>query len=350
MPESFDTMLAELADAAAETIVPPGLAEVRRRARERTLHRRITASAIALTLIGVVGGGWALAQHRFDHDDTIAPVAGQSTSSAASSSASSAEGARGTPSASSDGGVYAFTGGSDVVVWKSGTAQDNYLMIFSDGTVALSTAGSFPLCYGRLGALTTSVSPASGPSVSAAETASVGSAVPPARQPLADVSCDNFGTNSGITAVPAGDGTTVWLTLSGATNAASETFTRVTGLDTGGATRGVVDGATLKLLAGTWVSADANKRVLQIGGDGVVSFVAYANVSKQYTGSGKIDTAYPNGARAVFDCAGTGGSAVSKAKGIVTPCEVLLIQETAKSLDEITVYGSYGPEVFIRKG
>ena len=150
MPESFDTMLAELADVAAEAIVPPGLAEVRRRARERTLRRRMTASAIALTLISVVGGGWAVAQHRFDNDDTIAPVAGQSTSSSAPSPAPAAAGARATPSASAVGGVYAFTGGSDVVVWKSGAAQDNYLMIFSDGTVALSTAGSFPLLAGCL--------------------------------------------------------------------------------------------------------------------------------------------------------------------------------------------------------
>lgn len=350
MPESFDTMLAELADAAAETIVPPGVAEVRRRARERTLHRRMAASALALALIGVVGGGWAIAQHRFDKDDTIAPVAGQSSSSAASPSASSTAGARALPSASSDGGVYSFTGGSDVVVWKSGSTPDNYLMIFSDGTVALSAAGSFPLCYGRLGAATPSVSPVVG-SVPVAATASAGSAAlasgTVAGQELADVACDNFGTNSGIAATPAGDGNTVWLTVPGATDAPSETFSRVAELDSGGATGNVVRAATPKVLVGTWVSADANKRMLQISGDGLISFIAYENSTKPYTGSGKIDTAYADGARAMFDCAGSGGGS---AGGGAAPCEVLLIQETSQSVDRITVYGSYGPEVFVRKG
>jgi hypothetical protein len=373
MPESFDTMLAELADVAAEAIVPPGLAEVRRRARERTLRRRMTASAIALTLISVVGGGWAVAQHHFDKDDTIAPVAGQNTSSSAPSSAPSAAEARAMPSASAVGGAYAFTGGSDVVVWKSGAAQDNYLMIFSDGTVALSTAGSFPLCYGRLAASTTSILPVTIASVPVAGTASASAALKAAGalagQQFADVACDNFGTKSGITAAPAGDGNTVWLTVSGSTDTA-ETFSRVAALDGGGATGGVLTAARLKELAGTWTSADANKRVLQIGADGLISFIAYANAGKPYSGNGRIDTAYPTGARAVFGCAGdaaasTGGGAVSGgatvtgtsggttaggSSGGATPCEVLLIQQSSQSFDQITVYGSYGPEAFIRKG
>jgi hypothetical protein len=81
MPESFDTMLAELADVAAAAIVPPSLAEVRRRARQRMLRRRVAASALALALVGVAGGAWAVAYHRFGTDGTMAPMAGQSTAS-----------------------------------------------------------------------------------------------------------------------------------------------------------------------------------------------------------------------------------------------------------------------------
>ncbi|HWG25137.1 hypothetical protein [Actinospica sp.] len=345
MPESFDTMLAELADVAAEAIVPPSLAEVRRRARQRMLRRRVAASALALALVGVAGGAWAVAYHRFHTDDTLAPMTGQTTASSGLVGGSpSPVGASGTSSASPSVGAAAFTGGSDAVVWQAGSAADGYLMIFSDGMVALSATDVFPLCYGRLGTVIAQADSTASPTVGAfTDTSSTGSSsagVTVSGQPLTDVACSSFGTGVAITAAPLANGY-VSLTMSGNSTVAGETLTRVSEIQ-GTATNAVMDTMTMKLLSGTWISADANKRTLVVGGNGSISFSAYATAGKPYTGSGMIDTAYPSGARAVFDC--PSGSK----KG--SPCEVLLIEQTAKSADQIIVYGSYGAEAFIRKG
>jgi hypothetical protein len=91
---------------------------------------------------------------------------------------------------------------------------------------------------------------------------------------------------------------------------------------------------------GTWKSADGNDRTLVIGTDGSVSFTAYANTAKEYTGTGSIDADFPTGARAAIDCA----TGTAKA----TPCGVFLIEQNTQTADEIVVYGSYGPETFIR--
>ncbi|HTJ72224.1 MAG TPA: hypothetical protein VL551_32085 [Actinospica sp.] len=329
MPESFDTMLAELAEAAADATVPPGLAEVRRRARQRTLTRRMTASAFALMLVGLTGGAWAVAEHRSARTEAVAPMAGPSAASAARgprATASEPGGIFGAPIASPSQEISAFTNGSDAVVWKTAAAKDGYLMVFSDGTVALSSMGSFPLCYARLAATAESMSPATVVSASA--------------QPLADVACDDFGTNAGVFAAPVSNGTEVLVSTPTSGEGAVYTYSRVASFSSTQAVSAVARTALLKQLTGTWISADSEKRSLAIGVDGSIQYTAYVTGGKPSVGIGTIDTNYPTGARAVFDCA----------NGDRTPCQVLLIELAQQSADQITVYGSYGPESFIRKG
>jgi hypothetical protein len=344
MPENFDTMLAELADAVAEASTPPGLEQVRRRARQRELHRRMSVSVVALALIGAVGGGWIVAHHRYDPTDTVAPLSGQTSSSWSSTPRTGAtpvpNGVRTAPSASSRAGAYAFTGGAEAVVWSvGGVISDNYLIVFSDGTVALSSAGYPALCYGRLGAAgTASTAAATSTSNSASITDAGLSAVP--GQPIVDVACDNFGSTTGLTAQPLANGTVVALSVPGSTAAAGETFTQLSAFGKSGAPGSLPESMLLKLLAGVWISADGSEQTLIVGIDGSVSYRAFTGTATPYAESGRIDAKYSTGARAVLGCK----------SGVVSACQVLLIEGVSPSADDITVYGSNGPVPFVRKG
>lgn len=324
MPESFDSMLEELAEAAASATVPPGLEAVRRRARERVVHRRMAASALVLTLIGGSGGAWAVVSRHSSATDTVSPMGTGATASAARSApAISASGVTASPSLT---GVTAFSSGTALSIWKAGPLKDGYLMVFADGVVGLSTPGSFPLCYGRL------VSAGSASAV-------VVAGVPAAKQPLGDVACDDFGTTSGlsISAVKNGSVLQVFVPTKGASSAYAQMYARQQDLSV---ESGVPTAPMTQLPFGTWKSADSNDRTLVIGTDGSVSFTAYANTAKEYTGTGSIDADFPTGARAVIDCA----AGTPKA----TPCGIFLIEQNTQTADEIVVYGSYGPETFIR--
>jgi hypothetical protein len=324
MPESFDSMLEELAEAAASATVPPGLEAVRRRAGERVVHRRMAVSALVLTLIGGSGGAWAAVSRHSSTNDAVAPM-GASTAAARPSQSI---GASSLTTSSIPSVAYAFGSGTEPSIWKTSAVQDGYLIVFGDGVVALSTAGSFPLCYGRLLGVG---------SASAVVTAGV----PAAKQPLGDVACDDFGVTSGLSIAAVKNGTVleVGVPVKGASTAYTQTYLQQQGLYT---ESGAASSPRMQIPSGTWKSTDGNNRTLVIGADGSVSFTAYVNTGKQYTGIGTIDAQFPTGARAVIDCANgaTNGA----------PCGVFLILQDPQAYDGIVVYGSYGPETFIRTG
>jgi hypothetical protein len=326
MPESFGSMLEELADAAASAVALPGTDAIRRRARERVVHRRMAASALMLVLIGGTCGAWAVVNQHTRTDATVGPMGGASAAPAPTRSPASGAPPAG---ASPSGGAYMFTSGDDMSIWKTGIAQDGYLMVFSDGVVALSTAGSFPLCYGRL--LAGDSAPAATPVVVAG--------VPTSKDLLRDVVCDNFGVTSGLSVVVASKATELVVTVpSGKSGGAYlETYGRQS-LFAGGETFPAMS----RIPSGTWKSMDGENRTLVVGADGSVSFTAYVSTGKQYTGTGVIDMVYPTGIRAEIYCANGGAK--------TAPCGVFLIEQDPQTGDELTVYGSYGPETFIRTG
>jgi hypothetical protein len=323
MPESFDSMLEELADAAATATVPPGLDEVRRRARERVVHRRMAVSALVLVLIGGSGGVWAAANHHTSTNATVGPL-GATTTAAIPSPPRSSGAASPSPYASS--GDYAFTGGTELTVWKTTPMPDGYLLVFSDGVVALSTVDSFPLCYGQVKTFATAP-------------AAVVSGVPTMKESLVNVACDDFGTTSGLSIDPLLSGKELQLAVPA--NGGGASTVQIYGRETVFGTSPLAYTAMPPTLSGTWRSADGNNRTLVVGSDGSVSFTA-TTAGKEYTGTGMLDTQYATGARAVISCATGNGNG--------TPCGVLLIEQNPKTSDAISVYGSYGPEPFIRTG
>jgi len=155
------------------------------------------------------------------------------------------------------------------------------------------------------------------------------------------VACDDFGTTSGLSISPLKSGAVlqVGVPANGASAAYTRTYIPQQDLSTEG---GVTNSPMTQIPSGTWKSLDANNRTIVIGADGSVSFTANVNAGKQYTGIGTIDSMFPTGARAVIDCAnGTTNGA---------PCGVFLIEQNTQAADELVVYGSYGPETFIRTG
>ena len=338
MPESFDSMLEELAEAAVLSTVPPGAEAARRRARERTVQRRVVISALVLVLVGGSGGAWAALDRQEAAERTVA-TAGAGASPAASPSPSLS--AVGTASGGASGflGAYSYASGADFSVWRTAAKSDGYLLIFSDGVVALSTPSAFPLCYGQM-------------KTAGVDSTALSSAVPVSRQLLADVSCDDFGVTSGLSVAPtkSGDVLQVGVPSNGGGPGYQQLYTRQ---DTD--TSGAAASPMTYLPSGTWKSADAEARTLQIASNGSIVFTAFANFGKQYAGSGTVsgavDAVYPSGARVLIDCGTVAGMASAAAGGAkATPCGVVLIEQDPQASDEITVYSSYGPETFIRTG
>lgn len=313
MPESFDSMLAELADVAAAATVPPGIAEIRRRARQRTTQRRLTASALAFALVGVAGGAWAFTSHHYGTNSSVAPMSGSSATSAPSSSAPAA-----TPAASGASGAYEFSYGADVSLWKTVAQGDGYLMVFSDGVVAMSTAKNFPLCYGQLGS---------------ASSASPSSVVIKSSQTLVDVSCDSVGLTGRLSLAPGPSGDELLFTepASSFSGGYTQTYSR----------QPFGDGATLASVpSGKWMAVDGTNRTLVVATDGSISYTEYRNGGKPYTGAGLIDAYYGSAVRAVINCS---------SGGAVSPCGVLLLEPSPKP-GEIVVFSSYGAETFMHQG
>jgi hypothetical protein len=363
VPESFDGMLAELAEAAAAGVTLPDLADVRRRARQRTVHRRVTASALAFALVCVSGVAGVAIDARFRPPGKISAVSAPSGSSAPLGTGPASGTAAPTPhpSASAETGdsyYAAYTG-----VWV-GKASPNYVMVFPDGAVGLSQAESFPLCYGQAqgttGASPTATSSAGtgklyGATAAGAASISTASTTTVSTLPFTAAACDDSGTIDGLALQTTGSDKV--LTILNAEDARAEGMAYATAyLHTLslGATIAGTDAVKLKELVGQWVAVDGSKRVLKIDGDGSVTYATPGLSTAAGSGSGEIDAYYASGTRVLTDCSAAqedmmmkGGEAFTFDVGQV--CGVLLI-ESGKTADEITVYTGSGPVAFVHGG
>jgi hypothetical protein len=355
MPESFDSMLAELADTTAAGIAPPDLAAVRRRARQRTVRRRTTVSALAMVLLCGAGTGYAVVHHQTSRTAAVHALDGPSSSPVSI-------GASPTPSATS--ATAAQLDRALAGVWQASPVQNGYLVVYPDGGVGLSLAGNFSLCSAELGTPSAAASsqkanlPAKDSAAAglfAEDSAAAGSAsgVPgpnifaPTSVPLTQVSCDGFDTTADLTlATSTGSDS---LSLNGSAKPGVDvpefltSYTRL--VDLSGSS--VLDPATaaykvsLARLAGSWQSINPKLGIgsLSIDGNGDVRYSLASPYGASQISLGAVDAAYTQGVRVLLPCA-------SKVNSL---CGSVLVVPGPTS-KQITVYTSSGPEVFIRKG
>jgi len=348
VPESFDSMLAELADAAAGSAASPDLAAVRQRARRRTAQRRVTASALALALLCVAGVAGATVDGRFHRPSGVNALGGQGASSAAS-------GAGGpTTSAASPGATTSassFTG-----VWKADNPlEKQYLIVFPDGVVGVNETAGDPLCYAMASGAALSAEQqaeaekkaagAASPSVGAtsaatpAEDSSAGSITLSLSLPFAKFGCEDAGASTGLTLSQGGSELTLVVTAKTSTVGYGATYARVLGISAQSAAAG---SGTLGRLTGQWISTSGGaKQTLQVEKDGSVTYLSSGSSGSVGSEKGQIDAYYSVGARVLVNCSTDNTTA--------SYCGILLIQP-GSTTSEITVYSGSGPETFKRAG
>lgn len=327
MPESFESMLAELAESAAAATAPPNPAAVRGRARQRTVRRRIAASALALTVLAACGGTVAAVAAKYAPRSgtagQLAPAAGTPGPSGSGGSAPGSASAPGAASATSAASAaYTAIAG----VWQL-VDGDRYLIVFPDGVIGMGEAGAWTLCDGHLA---------------------------PARAggfAVSELACGDYGTTGLVLRSVAG-GTELSLAVPARGAAAGYTVTyRSAGalMDTTSETA-----VLTKLLDGEWTSDNADKRDLVfIGGDAVSMTGVSGTGGLKYAG---VVTAYYAGAVRVeipctsYAASGTDASIRATQKKTAAPayCGVVLVQQDTAA--QLAVVGSYGPEVLTRVG
>ena len=365
VPESFDGMLAELAETAAAGVTLPDLADVRRRARQRTVRRRLTASAVAFALVCVSGVAGAAIDGRFGPRSKISAVSAPSGSSAPLGTTPVPSSSKPAPSPSASAGANDSYYAAYVGLWAA-KQTNSYVMVFPDGVVGLTQDGSFPLCYGQALATTSASAAANAGALSKdSATGSAGTAptaestsgvtIFTASLPFTAVACTDSGTVDGLTLRTAGGSET--LDLIDAENAKiaasgyADSYDRV--FTIASAVAGT-DQQVLARLAGQWVSVDGSKRVLKIDGDGSVTYTTAGLSGAADTGSGEIDAYYASGARVLTACSLAQQTQMLKDGEEYTfsadqVCGVLLIAFSGNA-QEIIAYTGTGVEDFRRSG
>ena len=173
MPDNLDELLTQLARKAGASVPVPSAAAVRDRGARRTARRRLTASVLAVILLGAaVGTAEAMIVPR---DGAHAPVLGgtpsagrQSALASSDAPSPSASGVlRSSPSApagqppASASTEPSFSG--LVGQWKLADGTQRYLAIYPDGVLGIGQAGGRgqPLCAGRVYAPSNGIYPIS---------------------------------------------------------------------------------------------------------------------------------------------------------------------------------------------
>lgn len=306
VPESFDSMLAELADAAVSITPLPDLADVRRRARQRTNRRRAFASALALILIGGSAGTVAAVTHK------EAPTSSVGTMSSGAASATPSPSASPSTTQSPAAGVAGVASKAYeplVGLWELKDGTQRYLIVYPDGLLGIGQAGGWAMCFGQVAA----------PSAGAFA--------------LTGVACSDFGT-TGLSLAPNADDSMLTLSVSarGSAAAYTEPFVRAPDI-----TAVAIDEKNSQVL-GTWMSASADKRTLVITSDGMMAWSGVNDTGAVTSGNGMMEGLYYGGVRYYVECGDK-----------VDPYKVCgLFQVVPVGVGKIIVYGSYGPEMFVR--
>jgi hypothetical protein len=375
VPESFDGMLEELADAAAAGVTMPDLADVRRRARQRTVHRRVTASALAFALLCVSGVAGAAIDGRLRPPGKVSAVSAPGVS-VAPLGTGPAPGTP-TPTPSTSAGADSSYAAAYAGVW-AGKPPDSYLVVFPDGVMGLSEGNGFPLCFGQalatssaslsanstatadanagtiLGGSAAGSSPASRVTAPTVDSTSGADAIT-STLPFREVGCDGAGVVDGLALQTTSPGKTLELVgpasvkvkAVGISDAYGLAFTIV------GAVSGNGQGMMLKELAGQWMSIDGTSQTLDIGVDGSVTYTTAGTARDGTdTGTGQIDDYYSFGARVLTDCTAAEVADIHKQGEDLTfksnPACGLLVIETTSTTDQILVYTGTGQQTFQR--
>jgi hypothetical protein len=374
VPESFDGMLEELADAAAAGVTMPDLADVRRRARQRTVHRRVTASALAFALLCVSGVAGAAIDGRLRPPGNVS-AAGAPGVSVAPLGTGTASGTP-TPTPSASAGADSTYAAAYAGVW-AGKPPNSFVVVFPDGVMGLSQGSGFPLCYGQ--ALATSAASPSANSTATADAragtilgGSAGSspastATAPtvgstsgadaitSKLPFREVGCGGAGAVDGLALQPTSPGKTIELVGPASLKDKALGISDAYGLafTIGGAVSGNGQEMMLKQLVGEWMSIDGTSQTLDIGVDGSVTYTtAGTAMDGTDTGTGEIDDYYSFGARVLTDCTADEVTDVQKQGEDLTfksnPSCGLLVIETTATTDQILVYTGTGQQTFQR--
>lgn len=187
MPDDFDDMLSGLARAVGESVQPPPGQGLRRRSARRLARRRITASVLAVGLVGLAGGTAAVlaptrggagapAASTTDNRATARPAPSPDWSVAPTSGARTAQvgtpgyttvtipGTR-TPPATSSASSPASSSSSTssgsstiplselVGLWTPTDGEGRALVLLPNGDIGIGQAGGqyYPMCAGTLG-------------------------------------------------------------------------------------------------------------------------------------------------------------------------------------------------------
>jgi hypothetical protein len=351
VPESFDGMLEELADSAAASVTMPDVSEVRRRARQRTVHRRRTASALAFALLCVAGVAGATIDGRARRLETVTPLSapGVGFSPLATSSALGTVTPAPSPGASTsaDNPYDATYAG----VWSTDSSQDSqgpFMIIFPDGAVGVGEKDGLPLCYGQL-ATPSSATPIAGATF-ANSTASAGSGV--SMLVFAESGCASANATHELVFDDTGSGSTLALTALAPTDASgySTRYSRLLDLGDAGDAAEARQQVLLKTLVGDWTRVDSPSQLLRISADGAVAYTTAGTDSTAFNGTGEIDGYYGSSARVMTACpAAVEKMQQARGEGTGQICGLLLITPGTSS-GEISVYTGVGLEVFSRVG
>jgi hypothetical protein len=323
MPESFDGMLAELADAAGSATALPDLAAVRGRARQRTVRRRLAASALALSVLAACGGTVAAvsARHGSGTAGTLtgpaatgaAPSASAAASSAVPTAATTAAGPGGAPLTGAAKAYAALSG-----LWQS--PKRSQLIVFPDGEIGMSEAGTWALCEGLL---------------------------KPVKDTFAVVglTCGDYGTAGLVLRQePGGGGLTLTVPAHGSEPQTTVPYQREETIPAGfGAASAGLPGTkavVVKALAGTWSGGDSVKRTVSVTGDGQVDFSEVDTLGTKPGFEGFITAYADDAARVEVPCL--------KPYDGLKYCQVLELRYDGRGL--MTVVGGEGAEDFVPGG
>jgi len=319
MPESFDSMLSELADAAVSATGLPDIAAIRKRARQRTVRHRMAVSALAVALVGVSGVAVAaVAAHRPWTSTGVAAAASPGTTATVRSAAPSPS-LLGTPSptptsaASSASSSASSTASAfrapTVGLWKRSDATTGYLVIYGpDGTngqnavIGITEAGSWDLCYGI-------IAPVNAKGI----------------YPITGVQC---GGNLAPDMQLGFDKGTGFILFVPATKTTAAYTIPYQNDDTDLGDAGV--NPNIQAAVGTWVDSAGRKFTFSANGTAVWSGLSHGSVQ---SGTGTVQSAL-GGLSVLVPCSsGTGYCGVFQL--VFNP-----------SLTQMTVIGSYGPDQF----
>lgn len=315
MPESFDGMLAELAEAAAALTPLPDVATVRRRAQERNVHRRMAVSALALVLLGTCGGTLVAVSGQFRPRAEVSAVAPGGTAKVSSSAIPpdpAVEDASPTPDAAALAAANPYSAVAGI--WQP-IKDGRYLVVFPDGEIGMGEAGAWQLCDGRL-----AVGEFGGFDVD-------------------ELACGDYGT-TGLTLQTTKQGKELSLGVPARSGAAAYT---VSYQRMGAGPAMAADQALLAELVGDWSSLSKDKRSVMVGGDGAVSLVGLSSSGGAVESAGTITGYFTDGVRVEIPCGVKPGAQPTGAE-----CGVVELQQVG--VKQIAVVGSYGSEAFVLTG